>query len=276
VNLRRLVRRAARALREATGAPAPLHPRSAHHGRGLARLDAMLAAVGRPTASARVAEILARKPRARILEVGCGEGHLLLDLLAAFGERVDLCGINAPGWEVASRAEQLRRTNRRYQVLDDRRLAALPLPRLLVADVQDLAALPERDFDLIVSLVVLPHVRDKARALEEMARRLAPEGRMIHHLDSFDLAGLDFVGGDLPRFVVEDTTGPLSALALLERCGLEVAVDAERVMIEHLAAGAPLQLGLALDAEATVALKQLHDRAPERHLWGVQSRYRLR
>ena len=63
----------------------------------------------------------------------------------------------------------LLRTNEHYQILRPLRLLALGLPTIHAADVERLEAFPARNFDLIVSQAVIPHVVDKARALEQTA-----------------------------------------------------------------------------------------------------------
>jgi len=94
--------------------------------------------------------------RARILEIGCGTGHNLM-MLREFGE-ADAVEIDAAAREIAS-----RRLGR--PVMD------APLPTL--------TGVPEGAYDLVALLDVLEHVAEDRAALESIARRLAPGGRLL-------------------------------------------------------------------------------------------------
>jgi SAM-dependent methyltransferase len=94
--------------------------------------------------------------RARILEIGCGTGHNLM-MLREFGE-ADAVEIDAAAREIAS-----RRLGR--PVMD------APLPTL--------TGVSEGAYDLVALLDVLEHVAEDRAALESIARRLAPGGRLL-------------------------------------------------------------------------------------------------
>lgn len=93
---------------------------------------------------------------ARILEIGCGTGHNLV-MLKRFG-RVDAVEIDADARAIASRRLG-------HEVM------AAPLPAL--------AGVEERAYDLVAILDVLEHVEADREALESIARRLRPGGRIL-------------------------------------------------------------------------------------------------
>ena len=93
---------------------------------------------------------------ARILEIGCGTGHNL-DMLRRFG-RVDAIEVDGAARIIASRRLG-------HAVMD------APLPEL--TGVEDQA------YDLIAILDVLEHVEADREALESMARKLKPGGRIL-------------------------------------------------------------------------------------------------
>ncbi|MFN8053687.1 MAG: methyltransferase domain-containing protein [Acidimicrobiales bacterium] len=244
---------------------------SRFYGRGLAAFEAATPP-GWPTLTERIEALLSRRERVRLLEVGCGEGRLLLDLMARFGERVALHGLNHPtfgGW----RRPSLDAVNRLHGTLAPERLASLPRPVIRLGDAQAMASLGPGWFDLVVSQVTLHHVRDKARALEQSARLLGPGGALVHQLDR---AELERPGDELPRFEIWQAGRRVSTAAVLAERGLRVANAGRSVLVEWTRApGVPdLALGLTLDASACVNLKRPGDAHAEGR-WGWRSVYRL-
>lgn len=95
-------------------------------------------------------------PDARILEIGCGTGHNF-DMLGGFG-RLDALEVDAEARSLAS--TRLGRT-----------VGDAPLP--------ELTGVPDRAYDLIALLDVLEHVDGDKAALESIATKLAPGGRIL-------------------------------------------------------------------------------------------------
>jgi SAM-dependent methyltransferase len=94
--------------------------------------------------------------QARILEIGCGTGHNL-DMLRRFG-RLDAI-------ELDPQARALASARLGHAVGD----AALP----------ELPGVPDRTYDLIALLDVLEHVDGDEAALQSIAGKLAPGGRIL-------------------------------------------------------------------------------------------------
>lgn len=93
------------------------------------------------------------RPGDRILEVGCGRGHLTRRLLDLGCEAV---GIDAnPNASSAAVVEEIRH---------------------MYAEQLDFA---DRSFDKLVSVHAIEHIPDLEGALDEMARVLAPGGRAV-------------------------------------------------------------------------------------------------
>ncbi|HEX9954633.1 MAG TPA: class I SAM-dependent methyltransferase [Allosphingosinicella sp.] len=107
-----------------------------------------------------LADLIARKialPKdARILEIGCGTGHNL-EMLQRFGR--------ADGIEIDSAA----RTMAEQRL--GRPIGSAPLPQLTC--VEDGA------YDLVALLDVLEHVEEDHEALESIARKLKPGGKIL-------------------------------------------------------------------------------------------------
>jgi SAM-dependent methyltransferase len=102
---------------------------------------------------------------ARVLEVGCGPGHLSIRLARQHG--LDMTGLDLdPGMIQRARANADRLGD------EERR------PSLLVGDVASLA-FPDGSFDLVVSTLSMHHWADPAAGLAEIGRVLRPGARAL-------------------------------------------------------------------------------------------------
>jgi SAM-dependent methyltransferase len=112
------------------------------------------------------ADVAAVAPEgARVLEVGCGPGHLSTQM-AHHG--FDVTGLDLdPAMIARARANTDRAGNR-----GGRR------PSFLVGDVAALA-FPDRSFDLVVSTLSMHHWADPAAGLAEIGRVLRPSARAL-------------------------------------------------------------------------------------------------
>jgi len=104
-----------------------------------------------------IRELLAARPGDRILEVGCGGGHVL-----KMFPQCALTGVDVSGEMLA----QARRNLDGYPV------------RLLKGEISGLD-LPEHSFERIICTEVLEHVVDPAALLGDMRRLLVPGGRLV-------------------------------------------------------------------------------------------------
>jgi 2-polyprenyl-3-methyl-5-hydroxy-6-metoxy-1,4-benzoquinol methylase len=107
-----------------------------------------------------VAEKCARLTPRRVIDVGCGTGHLLRSLV----DRVTV----AP--ELVVGVDRSRTGIRRARAL-------LPSAKFIVADLYRLP-LDAEQFDLVLCTEVLEHVREPALAVDALCRLCAPRGRV--------------------------------------------------------------------------------------------------
>lgn len=144
----------------------------------------------------------------RLLDVGCGDGRLALTLTRR-GARVT--GVDtSPAMLAAARA----------------RLEAAALPATLKQ--ADVMSLPFADdsFDIVTAVTVLCFIADAERAVAEMARVLAPRGRLVvgelgrHSLWAAKRRIMGWLGSATWRAARFRTAGKLRALA--RSAGLEV------------------------------------------------------
>jgi len=113
------------------------------------------------------ADVAATAPDgARVLEVGCGPGHLAIRL--AVEHALDVTGLDLdPAMNDLARANAIRAESR-----DERR------PSFLVGDVGALP-FPDESFDLVVSTLSMHHWADPPAGLAEIGRVLRPDGRAV-------------------------------------------------------------------------------------------------
>ena len=177
--------------------PSALLPRGHFsRSRSLADYDARFGAgVVLDTVRARAATT----PDASLLEIGCGEGRVLMQLRKAF-PALRLHGINKAPWPAMQGSESLRATALHHGIFDAATLEGLTLPTVHFADA---GALPLADasLDVVISQVTIPYVERKERVLTETWRVLKPGGVALLHLDSRRRHSVDFLAGDTPTFV---------------------------------------------------------------------------
>ena len=103
---------------------------------------------------------------ARVLEVGCGPGHLSVRLARQHG--LEVTGLDLDPVMIARAQANADRPGNG----DQRR------PSFLVGDVASLA-FPDRSFDLVVSTLSMHHWADPATGLAEIGRVLRPGARAL-------------------------------------------------------------------------------------------------
>jgi 2-polyprenyl-3-methyl-5-hydroxy-6-metoxy-1,4-benzoquinol methylase len=100
----------------------------------------------------------------RILEIGCGVGGII-DLL---GPRDLICGLDVEADVLAYAAERFRhRPECQFELCD-----------ISEADSETLEGLRQEQFDTIICMNVLEHIRDDIGALQRMEEVLAPGGTL--------------------------------------------------------------------------------------------------
>ena len=113
------------------------------------------------------ADVAAVAPnRGRVLEVGCGPGHLSIRLARQHG--LEVTGLDLDPAMIDRAGANATRSGDG----DGRR------PSFLVGDVASLA-FPDRSFDLVVSTLSMHHWADPTAGLSEIGRVLRPGGRAL-------------------------------------------------------------------------------------------------
>jgi SAM-dependent methyltransferase len=96
-------------------------------------------------------------PGGRVLEIGCGLGHLLERL----ADRYSVFGTDVNAWAL-TRARN-----------------AVPEGSFIQASAEDLGAFPDQAFQIVIAKHVVEHLSDPERAISEMSRVLSNDGLLL-------------------------------------------------------------------------------------------------
>lgn len=232
-----------------------------------------------------------RHGKARVLEVGCGEGRLLLDLMKKIPD-LELHGVNKEPWKGFRDAKGIRRVARRHEYFTKDELKALPDDALPAMKFADASSLPYEDgtFDLVVSQVALPYVERRIEAIAEIYRVLRPRGMALLQLDvRFDEMP-EILDREVPRIAVYDGDREVPFRAICDhwralgfKVELRIGTKKKRRRKKHLllkikkTKDGPLPECVAHDPERSRALLEI--RPPSEGYgstwWGHLSAYRL-
>jgi ubiquinone/menaquinone biosynthesis C-methylase UbiE len=143
----------------------------------------------------------AREKNVSVLEVGCGEGRVLMQLRKLYPD-IELHGINKKPWDVIKDDQSLLQTGTFYEIFKDNEVTRIKLPHLHFYDAEKLD-FNDNNFDLIISQVAVHYIKRKDLFLQEVWRTLKPNGKALLHIDnSIDINGPDFLQYQTPRFII--------------------------------------------------------------------------
>lgn len=121
---------------------------------------------------AAVLQALAPRRGERLLELGCGAGHLLRDLALAVGPHGLAAGVDISPDQIAAATTQCQ---------------AVPAVKPQAGDVRSLDY-PDQVFDAVVAVQVIEYIPDATTVLAEMHRVLKPGGRFLCLATNWDSA----------------------------------------------------------------------------------------
>ncbi|MNK30415.1 Demethylrebeccamycin-D-glucose O-methyltransferase [compost metagenome] len=158
-----------------------------------------------------------RKPVKRILDIGCGWGHILRHLAGRFPECQRLDGVNVS-------VRQLEHCARLYERLDlGWRI------NLYLCNAQDVDLLPEPDkpYDLVIIRGVISHFPDTLyeRAMKALHARLRPGGKVVisDNLYNIDLDSYQSdTQDDVDRIACKHRKTPAYFRQVLEQSGFDI------------------------------------------------------
>jgi SAM-dependent methyltransferase len=216
----------------------------------------------------------------RVLEIGCGEGRVLLELSRMY-RGLELHGINKEPWMAMHAQESLLETARFHSIMSPDELASTPLPTIHFCDAEKLP-FESAHFDLVISQVSFHYIADKFLALREVWRTLKPDGTALLHVDTIPGVRPDFLAGETPRFVTYAPDGKIWSMrdvcAALAQSGYDIAFSrSERAGLVHMKKNTerPMGLLLTLDAHSSFDLGRLKRGEGDPTFWGFRSIYQL-
>lgn len=225
----------------------------------------------------------------RVLEIGCGEGRVLMQLRRAFPD-AELHGVNRRPWDLMQGSQSLPQMAVHYGIYAPHEMAGVVLPAIHFFDAEAIPFIPGC-LDVVISQVAIPYVARKDRLLSDVWRVLKPGGTAFLHLDSTRGDEVDMLGGDTPCFVLFRGTDRVPAadyFAAIRSNGfdLQYAIQPFRegsenrfryLLVMRKNRDDPLTLGLDFDEERSFDFTRLH-RSPADwgSLWGFRSLYRIR
>jgi SAM-dependent methyltransferase len=158
----------------------------------------------------------------RLLDVGFGEGDLLLAAHDWFRRRWPEVALEVAGYEVAEQAGRVAGLVERGRARLAAALGGDPArwaERLPVVGEAEGIPFPARSFDLVLSNQVLEHVRDLDLLLGELGRVLAPGGVSVHFFPTREVWIEPHVGLPLVHRC-RDWGSARAAIRMLSRLGL--------------------------------------------------------
>lgn len=122
-----------------------------------------------------VSQLLLKKKKIRILEVGCGYGRILLELKKIFGDKITTEGINL---EKEWNEKLCRKFGLKEKIFTEKEINK-NLPKIHILDVGKKISLKSNSYDLIISQATVQYIGDKVLFLEEVNRILTKQGKAI-------------------------------------------------------------------------------------------------
>ena len=132
------------------------------------------------------AEIDARlehRGRARVLELGCGYGTVLLEIGVRYGPRVEVHGINREHRD--GNVDIFRRNGLERGLIAPEDATTHPLPTIAYVDVAEGLPYADNTFDVVFSQVAWRYFGNKVHVLREVSRVLCDDG--IAKIDAEEL-----------------------------------------------------------------------------------------
>jgi ubiquinone/menaquinone biosynthesis C-methylase UbiE len=147
-----------------------------------------------------LSEAIASQEAVRLLEIGCGEGRVLMELRKLFPS-IEIHGINKKPWPAMKGQKSLIATGANFKIFTKEETRNLELPIIHFYDATQLR-FPDHYFDVVISQVSIYQVKRKELLLQEVWRVLKYGAMAFLHMDWTCEGYPDFLNQETPRFVI--------------------------------------------------------------------------
>lgn len=145
-------------------------------------------------------EAIIKEKNVRILEIGCGEGRVLMQIRKLFPD-IEIYGINRKPWIAMKGSKSLKRTAIFYKIFNRNEIKNVNLPEIHFYNAKKLH-FKENYFDLVISQVSIQYVDRKDLLIEEVWRVLKKDGIAFLNVDVHQNNLPDFLNYKTPRFII--------------------------------------------------------------------------
>lgn len=225
--------------------------------------------------------------KVRVLEIGCGEGRVLMELRKMFPQ-VELHGINKKPWMAMKGEQSLKRTGTYYKIFKRSEITRIKLPKIYFYSIEKLK-FKDNFFDLVISQVSIQYIPRKDKVLEEVWRVLKSGGKAFLNIDTAQDNFPDFLNYTTPRFIIykEGKIYPVKRLirdlknkgydiSYTTSCSKESGMVKERVnLIMYKNKHCELKLNLNFDETSSFDLRLLKKEIEGSPVMGYRSVFRI-
>jgi len=249
-----------------------MRPKLWYRSRGLRKMESRL---GKKVVRNFIKRRLKDNEEVRVLEIGFGEGKVLLDLRVLFPDkRVKLFGINKKKEGNMHGRNDFLKNARKFGLKVDKN----NLPKCYFYNAGDGLKFKDNYFDLIISQVSFHYVGDKSKLLEEIWRVLKLNGMAFLHIDenvrerSPDWMHLN---AGTPRFVIYENGGLIKIgdyLNKFNRKGFEIELKKNKnrfLIFIKKTLNEKLDLKLNFDKISSMDLQKISYGDEHKKSWGV-------
>ena len=213
----------------------------------------------------------------RVLEIGCGEGRVLMELRKLFPD-IELYGINKEPWPAMQGSQSLKKTALYYKIFSPTEIENISLPKIQFYDAKELR-FQDNYFDAIISQFAIPYIDRKDILIEESWRTLKKGGSAFLHIDTRQDNYPDFMQCKTPRFIIYNGSKEYQLKKFIQGiakagCNIRCKNAKGETTIVMDKNRESLILGLQFDELSSFDLSLLNEKEP-RVFWGYRSVYRI-